>query len=76
VLRRIFGRKGGSRSTHGRDEKCKQYNILAAKSEGKSPFGRPKRRWDDNIRMDLREIGWEGVIGFIWLRIGTSGGIS
>jgi hypothetical protein len=30
-------------------------------SEGKRPFGRSRRRWDDNIRMDRREIGWEGV---------------
>jgi hypothetical protein len=37
------------------------YNILVGKLEGKRPIGRPRRRWDDNIRMDLREIGWEGV---------------
>jgi hypothetical protein len=30
-------------------------------SEGKRPFGRPRRRWEDGIRMDLREIGLEGV---------------
>jgi hypothetical protein len=34
------------------------------KSEGKRPLGRPRRRWEDNIRMDLREIKWE-VVGFI-----------
>jgi hypothetical protein len=47
------------------------------KPEGKRPLGRPRRRWVDNIKMDLREIGWGGVewIGFIWLRIGTSGGL-
>jgi hypothetical protein len=32
------------------------YNILVGKSEGKRPLGRPGRRWEDNIRMDLREI--------------------
>jgi hypothetical protein len=37
------------------------YRILVGKHEGKSPFGRPRPRWDDNIRMDLREIGWEVV---------------
>jgi hypothetical protein len=37
------------------------YSILVGKPEGKRPFGRPSRRWEDNIRMDLREIGWEGV---------------
>jgi hypothetical protein len=36
------------------------YNILVAKPEGKRPLGRPRRRCDD-IRMDLREIGWEDV---------------
>jgi len=48
------------------------YEILVGKVEGKRPFGGPGRRWEDNIRMDLREIGWEGVrTGSIWLRIGT-----
>jgi hypothetical protein len=38
------------------------YNISVEKPEGKRPLGRPKRRWEDNIRMDVREIGWwEGV---------------
>jgi hypothetical protein len=33
------------------------YNISVGKPEGKRPLGRPRRRWEDNIRMDLREIG-------------------
>jgi hypothetical protein len=37
------------------------YVILVGKPEGKSPLGRPKRRWKDNIKMGLREIGLEGV---------------
>jgi hypothetical protein len=37
------------------------YNIVVGKPEGKSPLGRPRCRWEDNIRMDVREIGWEGV---------------
>jgi hypothetical protein len=47
------------------------------KPEGKRPLGRPRRRWVDNIKMDLREIGWDGVewFGLIWLRIGASGGL-
>jgi hypothetical protein len=32
------------------------YNILVGKLEGKRPLGRPRRRWEDNIRIDLREI--------------------
>ena len=31
------------------------------KSEGKTPFGRPRRRWEDNIKMDLQEVGCEGM---------------
>jgi hypothetical protein len=37
------------------------YRILVEKPEGKIPLGRPRRRWEDNIRMDLREIGWGGM---------------
>jgi hypothetical protein len=36
----------------------KLYKVLVGKPEGKSPFGRPRRRWEDGIIMDLREIGW------------------
>jgi hypothetical protein len=36
------------------------YRILVGKPEGKRPLGRPRRRWVDNIKMDLREIGWDG----------------
>jgi hypothetical protein len=34
------------------------YRILMGKPEGKRPLGTPRRRWEDKIRMDLREIGW------------------
>jgi hypothetical protein len=37
------------------------YNISAGKSEGKRPLGRPRCRWEYNIRMNLREIGCKGV---------------
>jgi hypothetical protein len=37
------------------------YNILVGKPVGNRPLGRPRRRWEDNIRMDLREITWEIV---------------
>jgi hypothetical protein len=37
------------------------YMLLVAKVEGKRPLGRPRRRWVDNIKMDLREIGWYGM---------------
>jgi hypothetical protein len=37
------------------------YRLLMGKSEGKIPLGRPRRRWVDNIRMDLGEVGWGDV---------------
>jgi hypothetical protein len=37
------------------------YRILVGNAEGKRPLGRTRRRWVDNIKMDLREIGWDGV---------------
>jgi hypothetical protein len=37
------------------------YKVLVGKPEGKRLLGRPRRRWEDGIRMDLREIGWESV---------------
>jgi hypothetical protein len=48
--------------------------VLVGEPEGKRPLGRPWRRWDDGIRIDLRKIGGGGLwIGFDWLRIGTGG---
>jgi hypothetical protein len=55
---------GGACSTYGRDEKC--VHILVGNPEGKRPLGKPRRRWEDNIRMDLGEIVWE-IIGWIHL---------
>jgi hypothetical protein len=42
-------------------EKRNVCRILVGKPEGKRPLGRPRRRWVNNIRMGLREIGWNGV---------------
>jgi len=45
------------------------------KPEGKKPPGRPRRRREDNNKMDLQEVGCGGAwAGLIWLRIGTGGG--
>jgi hypothetical protein len=47
-------------------EERKVYKVLAGKSEGKRSLGRPRRRWEDGIRMDLREIG----LGCVdWIRL-------
>jgi hypothetical protein len=42
-------------------EKRNTYRLLVGKPEGKRPLGRPRRRWVDNIRMDLGEVGWSDV---------------
>ena len=48
--------------------------VLVWKPEGKRPLGRPRRRWEDNIKMDLQEVGGVVGTGWSWLRIGTGGG--
>jgi hypothetical protein len=50
---------GGPCSTNGGERNA--YRLLVGKPEGKRPLGRPRRRWVDNIRMDLREVGWGDV---------------
>jgi hypothetical protein len=47
-------------------EERKLYKVLVGKPEGKRPLGRSRRRWEDGIRMDLREIGLGGVD---WIRL-------
>jgi hypothetical protein len=44
-----------------KNSKRNAYKILMRIQEGKRPLGRPRRRWEDNIKMDLREIGWGGM---------------
>jgi hypothetical protein len=47
-------------------EEIKVYKVLVGKPEGKRPLGRPRHRWEDGIRMDLREIG----LGCVdWIRL-------
>jgi hypothetical protein len=43
---------------YGGEKKCK---VLVGKLEGKRPLGRPRCRWEDNINIDLKEIGWVGM---------------
>jgi hypothetical protein len=51
------------------------YRVLVGKPEGRRPLGRPRHRWEDNIKMDLREVRWGAWTGSIWFRIGTGGGV-
>jgi hypothetical protein len=51
------------------------YRFLVGKIEGKRPLGRPRCRWENGMKMDLKETGWGVWSGFTWLRIGTNGGL-
>ena len=47
--------------------------VVVGTSDGKRPRGRPRRRWEDDIKMDLKDMGGEVRTGLQWLRIGTGG---
>jgi ribosomal protein S30 len=51
------------------------FSIVVGKAERKRQLGRPRRRWDGNIKIDLRKKCGRVWTGFIWLRIGTSSGM-
>jgi hypothetical protein len=57
-------------------EERKLYRFLIGKPEGSKPLEKSKRRWEDGIRMDLREIVWGVWSGFTWFRLGTGGVLS
>jgi len=50
------------------------YRVLVGKPEGKSPVGRPRRKWENNIKMDLQGVGCGVWIESSWFRIRTGGG--
>jgi hypothetical protein len=56
-----------------RTEDRNEFNILTGKPTGKRPLGRPRRRWEDSIRMDLKEIGIKTRNWLIRLRMGIVG---
>jgi len=49
------------------------YRVLMGKPGGKRQLGRPRHRWEDNIKMDLQEAGWRAWTGLTWFRTETSG---
>jgi hypothetical protein len=51
------------------------YRVLLGKTERKRPMERPRSRWEDGIKISLREIGWGVWSGFTWLSMGTVGGL-
>jgi hypothetical protein len=57
----------------GMEERRGVYRVLLGEPEGIT-LGRPRRRWEDNIKMDLQEVGCGLWTGSSWLKIGTGGG--
>ena len=55
-------------------ESRRAYRVLVGKPEGRRPLGRRGLRWEDNIKMDIIEVGFEARILSIWLKIGTANG--
>ena len=55
-------------------ERIGPYRFMVGKLERKRPLGRTGHKWEDNIKMDHREVGCGVGTGLIWLRIGTGGG--
>jgi hypothetical protein len=49
------------------------YRVTEEKHEGTKPFGRPRPRWKNNVKMNFKEVGWEAMTGLIWLKTGTGG---
>jgi len=54
-------------------EKRGVYRVLMRKAQGKRPLGRPRLRWEENIKMDLQKVGCGVWNGSSWFRIGTVG---
>jgi hypothetical protein len=57
-MKSIRMKRGGCRAVGARRG---VYRVLVGKYEGKTPLGRPRRRWQDNIKMDLQELGYRGM---------------
>jgi hypothetical protein len=55
-------------------ESRRAHRVLVGKPEGRKQLGRRRYRWEDSIKMNLNEVGWETWIGVIWLRRGMGAG--
>jgi hypothetical protein len=62
---------GGSCSADSKERG--EYRVLVWKPEEKKPLGRPRRGWEDNIKIDLQEVRCGGMTGLGWLRIERGG---
>jgi hypothetical protein len=56
-------------------ERRSEYRILVGKPEERKSLVRPRRRWKNNIKIDLQDVEWRTWTGSIWLRKGTDGGL-
>jgi hypothetical protein len=65
-------RRAGHVACMGKDRGV--HRVLVVKPEGTRPLGRPRRRWENNIKRDRQEVGGLVWTGWSWLRIGTDGG--
>ena len=74
IVRVIKSRMRWARHVARMGERRGVYRGLVGKPEGKRPLGRPRLRWEDNIKMDLQEVDMGVWNGSSWLRIGTGGG--
>ena len=74
IVRVIKSRMRWARHVARMGERRGVYRGLVGKPEGKRPLGRPRLRWEDNIKMDLQEVDMGVWNGSSWRRIGTGGG--
>ena len=51
------------------------YWVFVKKTEGRRSLGRPKCKWENNIKINLRKVGWGHGLDLTWLRIGTGDGL-
>jgi hypothetical protein len=77
IIQVIKSRRGWKGHVAHRGERQGAYRVLVGKPEGKRRHGRPRHRWEVNIKMDIQEVGLEGGVrtGLICLSIGTGGGL-
>jgi hypothetical protein len=51
------------------------YMVLVERPEERRPLGRPRHKWENNVKIDLQGVEWGEWIGWMWHRIGTDGGL-
>jgi hypothetical protein len=75
IIRVIKSRMRWARHIARMGEERGAYRVLVGRPEGRRQLGTPRRRWEDNIKMDFQEVGLGALTGLIRPRIGTGGGL-